>query len=172
MSRGPSLWELTAEAMEWLRLAEEAESNADPRLAQEAEESLRLLLTEDLPRKVDAYGEVLSALEAQAGACRAEEVRLAERRRALDARRDRLKARLLDAMDALGLDRVEGALRTAVACDSTPAADVLDEDALPAEFMVSTTTTRPDKAALVKALVRGETVPGAALVRGRHVRLR
>lgn len=168
----PSLFDLTAEAREWLAIAERAEDEADPRAMAEAEESLGLLLDVDLPRKVDGYGEVVSALRAQAGACKVEEDRLADRRRALEARADRMLLALGDAMRALGVRRIQGVLRTATLQAGTPAVEVADLDALPEEYRISKTTVTADKAALAKALKRGEAIPGASLRHGEHVRLR
>ena len=172
MSSTPSLFCLTAEAMEWLALAERAEEEGDPEAMQEAEESLRLLLQVDLPRKVDAYGEVVGALREQAGACRVEEDRLEARRKALDARAARMLATLGDAMRALGARRIQGVLRTATLQATTPAVEVGQLDELPEEYRIVETTVRADKAALAKALKRGETIPGATLRQGEHVRIR
>ena len=168
----PSLFALTGEAMEWLALAERAEEEGDPEAMQEAEESLRLLLQVDLPRKVDAYGEVVGALKAQAGACKVEEERLAGRRKALEARAARMLDALGDAMRALGTRRIAGVLRTATLQATTPSVEVGQLDELPEEYRIVETTVRADKAALAKALKRGETIPGATLRQGETVRLR
>ena len=48
----------------------------------------------------------------------------------------------------------------------------IDEKALPADFVVETVTTKPDKTAIKKAIQAGEDVTGASLVENRNIQIK
>ena len=47
-----------------------------------------------------------------------------------------------------------------------------DEKALPADFVVETVTTKPDKTAIKKAIQSGQEVSGASLVENRNLQIK
>ena len=100
-------------------------------------------------------------LEAEAEAIKAEEDRLAKRRKALEGKAARLKAYMMPALEAMG-GKVKGVMAS-LRISRTQAVYVFDLDALPDAFKRVNTTVTPDKVALKKALKDGETIPGAAL---------
>lgn len=100
-------------------------------------------------------------LEAEAEAIKAEEERLAKRRKALENKSERLKAYMMPAIEVMG-GKVKGVMAS-LRISRTQAVYVFDLDALPDAFKHVKTTIAPDKVALKKALKDGETIPGAAL---------
>lgn len=100
-------------------------------------------------------------LKAEADAIKAEEERLAKRRKALENKSERLKNYMMPALEAMG-GKVKGVMAS-VRIGKSQAVTVFDIDALPDAFKHVKTTIDPDKVALKKALKSGEVIPGAAL---------
>lgn len=100
-------------------------------------------------------------LKAEADAIKAEEERLAKRRKALENKALRLMNYMRPALDAVG-GKVRG-LMASVRISKSQAVTVFDLDALPDAFKRVVTKVDPDKVALKKALKAGEDIPGAAL---------
>lgn len=100
-------------------------------------------------------------LKAEADAIKAEEERLAKRRKALENKSERLKNYMMPALEAMG-GKVKGVMAS-VRIGKSQAVTVFDIDALPDAFKHVKTTIDPDKVALKKALKTGEVIPGAAL---------
>lgn len=100
-------------------------------------------------------------LLAEAEAIKAEEERLAKRRKALENKSERLKNYMMPALEAMG-GKVKGVMAS-VRIGKSQAVTVFDIDALPDAFKHVKTTIDPDKVALKKALKSGEVIPGAAL---------
>ena len=100
-------------------------------------------------------------LKAEAEAIKAEEERLAKRRKALENKSERLKADMMPALEAMG-GKVKGVMAS-LRISKTQSVTVFDIDALPDAFKRVVTKVDPDKVALKKALKAGEDIPGAAL---------
>lgn len=100
-------------------------------------------------------------LSAEADAIKAEEERLAKRRKALESKSARLKAYMMPALEAMG-GNVKGVMAS-LRIGKSQAVTVFDIDALPDAFKHVVTKVDPDKVALKKALKAGEDIPGAAL---------
>lgn len=100
-------------------------------------------------------------LKAEADAIKAEEERLAKRRKALENKSERLKNYMMPALEAMG-GKVKGVMAS-VRIGKSQAVTVFDIDALPDAFKRVVTKVDPDKVALKKTLKAGEDIPGAAL---------
>ena len=100
-------------------------------------------------------------LKAEADAIKAEEERLAKRRKALENKSERLKNYMMPALEAMG-GKVKGVMAS-VRIGKSQAVTVFDIDALTDAFKHVKTTIDPDKVALKKALKSGEDIPGAVL---------
>lgn len=101
-------------------------------------------------------------LEADVEAMKVEEKKLAERRRVLENKAERMRDYVARSMQTFGDPRIETA-RVALSFRKSEAVAVLDAAALPREFVTVKTTEAPDKTAIKKALKAGQDVPGAAL---------
>lgn len=100
-------------------------------------------------------------LSAEADAIKAEEERLAKRRKALESKSARLKAYMMPAIEAMG-GKVKGVM-VSLRISKTQSVTVFDIDALPDAFKRVVTKVDPDKMAIKKALKSGERIPGASI---------
>lgn len=86
------------------------------------------------------------------------------RKRRLDDKAKAMAAALGTILDATGQRKVPHPLGTVSRTSGRMSCQITDEASIPTQLTV--TTTRPDTAAIKKALEAGEAVPGAELVRG------
>ena len=121
------------------------------------EETGEILNAEELDELSGAFEEKSEAVacyiknsEVFIGDLKAEEANLAKRRKQTEKRIDYLK-NVLTASVAVSID---------------------DEKALPADFVVETVTTKPDKTAIKKAIQSGQEVSGASLVENRNLQIK
>lgn len=106
-----------------------------------------------------------------AGNLKAEEEALAARRKAAERRVDSMKKYLSSCMEAVGRDKVETA-KARISFRKSVQVYVADEAALPADYVTTTVTTKPDKTAIKKAIQGGQTVAGAFLVENRNLQIK
>lgn len=128
----------------------------------------------DIEEKTDGYCKVIAALKADAAALKEEEARLANRRRSLENRAERMKAALSVAMDAQGRDKIKTAMFT-VYHSSRAKLELTDLEAVPAEYIKPRTIkeTDIDKKAITDYLKEtGEVLPYARLVAGRSLTIK
>lgn len=163
MSGSMSLFNL-AESI--LVLRELLDEEHDDLIAGKLDEYLGALL----PEKVNGYCQFMRGLTLEAEAFKAEETRLATRRRAMEALAARMKQRLHDGLVAAGVEAVRAGTFDVRVQLSPESLVVVDEAAVPERYTVLQRTV--DKTAVKDALRRGQDVPGAMLVRGTHVRIR
>jgi len=160
------LYELTEQYQQLLDLAEHAQDDDE---AQAFADTLEALGGE-LAEKLDNCACVAQTLKREAEAVKAEEDRLALRRKALVNSGDRLKAYMQDSMNQVGLRKSKGE-RFTVGIQANPARVVLDDETqLPESFWAVKRT--PDTAQVRDALKGGQEVPGAHLEQGESLRIR
>ena len=158
------LYELTGIYADLYRQA----TDGDGDLPDSAFESLGQMHGE-IEHKVEACCQVLRNLESDRDALKAEADRFAKRAKSAGNAADRLKGYVLSCLQAADIHSVEaGVFRVAVA--QSPPALKIDDEAVPSNY--KRLVSEVDKAAVKAALERGENVPGAALVRGTHLRIK
>lgn len=116
---------------------------------------------------------LIKSLEAEAEVIKAEEKRLAQRRKSRENAADNVKQYLKLAMEQMGMDKIKTATRTISIQLNPPSVHVLNEDEIPGKFL----TLIPEhyevnKKAIAEAFKAGEEVKGAELTRGRSLRIR
>jgi len=123
-----------------------------------------------LEEKAQGYELVARNIEATLPAIDAEIKRLQALKKAITARSEALRARVLDTMQQLGIERVTCPLFELRVQNNPPALDVYDPDLVPQQYW----RTEPvlDKAALKDAIKSGADVQGARLTRGVSLRVR
>jgi hypothetical protein len=159
------LYELTGEWAALQSAIDDGEGEADVLARVEAAEVA-------IEAKAAGVLAVLRGLDAEAEACRAEEKRLAERRRAREAAAERLRDYVRGCMEAAGIERVTTPLGSLLLQKSPARVEVLDEAAVPAEF---TRIKREvdKKAVLARWRDEGLVPDGCAIHDGeRHLRVR
>ena len=136
------------------------------------EMALTVIETE-IKAKAQNVAIIVRGLESDADIIKAEEKRLAERRKALENKATWLKGYLSDELDKAGLDKVKTHTFTIALQKNRPAVQINDEKAIPAAFL----TIIPeqyviDKKAIAAAIKDGQEVPGAELTQGKSLRIR
>lgn len=120
-------------------------------------------LTVSLANKLEASQAVATAKRAKAATIKAEVKRLSDWAKRLEAAADSLDAYCLRCVEPL-----EGRIETdhySIGTRTSDRLEVLDEAAIPAEYLREKVTVSVDKAKAKAALKAGEEVPGCALVK-------
>lgn len=125
----------------------------------------------DLTDKVEALAVVVRTLEAEGKELREEELRIAKRRKAREARAERLLGYLGACLRVSGQRKVSGKLFT-VTIQKNPAALrlLVPEDQVPAEW--TRTKVEVDKAGIKAAIAAGTVVEFAVVEQTEGVRIR
>lgn len=120
----------------------------------------------DFKDKAVAIIKLTENMTADTSAIDAEINRLQERKKAIENRRQSLRAYLLHNMEACNIHKIECSLFTASLRKGVESVDIIDQSQIPDEFISVEVVTSPDKKAIKLALSAGKEVPGAALKRG------
>lgn len=112
--------------------------------------------------KLENCGLYVKNIKAEAAAIRAEEVKLAERRHAMERKAKSLEDYMLRSMERADMRKLETA-RCKLATRISKRVEVTDMDLIPDEFVRTKIERTADKAA-IKAALKTECVPGAVLV--------
>lgn len=156
-----SLYELTQQAAELYGLLSNDEIDD-----QTFNDTIEAMGTED---KVQDYCRVIKQLQADSDMFAAEIKRLTERKKTADNSVDRMKGALLAYMQASGQPKLKAGT-FAVAVSNSQAVNILDENAIPTDFI--TLTPEIEKAKIKEQLKQGVEIPGAELVTNTGVRIR
>lgn len=157
------LYELAQNYAELLEIAEEIESDT---LVDTLE-----ALQDAIEDKAENIAKFIRNLEADAKIIREEEQRLAERRRAIEAKVERLKTYLQEQLETAGIEKVKRPTITVAIQANPPSVDVIDETAIPSDFLIPQ-APKVDKKSILERLKNGETVPGVTLKQTKGVRIR
>lgn len=157
------LYELTQNYAQLLEMAEEIESDA---LVDTLE-----ALQDAIEDKAENIAKLIKNLEADAKIIKEEEQRLAERRRAIEAKVDKLKMYLQEQLETAGIEKVKRPTITVAIQANPPSVDVIDEKAIPSDFLIPQ-APKVDKRSILERLKKGESVPGVALKQTKGVRIR
>lgn len=127
-----------------------------------------------LEAKAGGIAAMVADMEVLADNIRQAERRMAERRRALEARAERVRDFLLNAMLYAGVTRIESPFVSLAVRTNPPAVEINEPGLIPAEFMRQPEPPPPvvDKVAIKAALSSGQDVPGAHLVQRKRLEVR
>lgn len=157
------LYELAQNYAQLLETAEEMES--------EALVDTLASLQDAIEDKAENIAKLIKNLEADAKIIKEEEQRLAERRRAIEAKVDKLKMYLQEQLETAGIEKVKRPTITVAIQANPPSVDVIDEKAIPNDFLIPQ-APKVDKRSILERLKKGESVPGVALKQTKGVRIR
>lgn len=121
--------------------------------------------------KLEGCALYIKNMEADVEAMRAEEKKLAERRRVLENRAERMRAYVANSMLTFGDAKIETA-RVSLSFRKSDALVIADGAEIPEAYVVTKTTTAPDKAALKKALKAGTVIPGVTIEQRQNLQLK
>jgi hypothetical protein len=127
--------------------------------------------------KADNIACLLKNVEADITAIKAEETRLAERRKAKEKAHERLKQYLSDALQRIGIDKVETA-RNKITFRKSEKVEICDADALfeflcneRSELMIYS-APKPNLTEIKKALKSGAEIVGAELKTNNNIQIK
>ncbi len=164
MSNPYALFKLDGEYSELIQSIEESGGEITPE--QEAELDR---LTAMQVCKADHYKMALDMMEFGEKQCDQWIERFRNKKAAIGRERDRWQKAMLEHMDSLGIDLIEGELsKTRIMETESVEADTAK---LPEQYRRTKITIEPDKAAIKKALKAGEEIEGATLQVRRYVRV-
>lgn len=174
-ARGPSLYELAAEAQSIegkIAIAADLLGSDDPDQIEQATALLESYLAEEeanttaLLSKADNICHVIDSLSAKASFRAAEAKRLAELAAADERRAERLKANMLRVLGVLRPGERKFSLPLhELTSRSSESIEIEDPDLIPEDLFRTTVRREPDKTQIKAAIKGGVTVPGASLVR-------
>ena len=157
------LYELAQNYAELLEMTEEMESDA-------LVDTLSAL-QDAIEDKAENIAKLVKNLEADAKIIKEEEQRLAERRRAIEAKVERLKTYLQEQLEVAGLQKVKRPTITVAIQNNPPSVEIADEKLIPSEFMIPQ-PAKVDKKSILDRLKNGEMIPGCSLKQTKGVRIR
>jgi len=124
----------------------------------------------EFSRKAESVAFIVREQEAEAVAIKAEAKRLTDAARVRANTATRLKAYLLEQLQAQGIQKIKGDILTVRRQNSAASVQINSMGSVPAEYFVT-----PDpvlsKALIKDAINDGEDVPGACLVQNEHIRI-
>lgn len=161
------LYELRSEYVELRALAQQDTIEEDQR---QAFEDTLTGLRGEIVDKVHACCIVVRELDSEVEALKAEENRLASRRKALEANSDRLRAYMTVEMALMEMKSIRTPLFAITLQANKPKLVLREDAAIPAAYL--RTFTKPDNQAVRDALERGEKITGAHLEPSQSVRIR
>lgn len=127
----------------------------------------------EIEKKVDGYVYKIKMEEAKGKAVKAEEDVVVEfykaRRRPHESQAKRMKEALERFLKTAGLDSMPGEDGGAFLQSSPPAVDIVDASLVPSEYWINPTL---DKERAKADMQLGKEIPGLALTRGKHLRIR
>jgi DNA repair exonuclease SbcCD ATPase subunit len=156
------LYELAQNYAQLMEMAEEMESDA---LVDTLE-----ALQDAIEDKAENIAKLIKNLEADVKVIKEEEQRLADRRRSIENKVNRLKEYLQQQLEIAGLQRVKRPTITVAIQNNPPSVEITDEKLIPSEYMIP--QYKVDKKSILERLKNGETVPGCELRQTKGVRIR
>lgn len=125
----------------------------------------------EIEDKADNIACVIKSIDAEILAIKAEEDRLADRRKAKESRKEWLKNYLSEALINCGLDKVETA-RNKITFRKSEAVEISEGVKLPERFITVKTTEAPNKTELKNAIKSGEIIEGVILRTNQNIQIK
>lgn len=126
---------------------------------------------EAIEDKVENYGKVIKSVEAGIEGLKAEEKRLAERRKFMENSVKRMKENVEQSMISTGKTKIKGPLFTFSIQKNPPSVEVIEERHIPQGFWIPQ-EPKLNKKELLEELKLGHEVPGVELKQSESLRIR
>lgn len=124
----------------------------------------------EIEEKAENYAKIMKQMEKDIAGYKAEEARMAAKRRSLENREERMKKALYEAMKAVGKPKFKTALFS-FGIQKNPASLVIDKpEEVPEQFLIPQ-APKVDNAKIKEILKNGETLAYAHLVQGESLRI-
>lgn len=132
--------------------------------------ALMAIVGNQIEVKAESICQLVKTIEAVSETFKAEEKRISERRRALEAKADRIRQYMKDSLLNAGIDKVDAGTFTVRVGLSQGNLQIDDQSKLPPKFIKIIQDV--DKAAIKAAIKAGEVVPGAHIEAGTTLTIR
>lgn len=140
-----------------------------------------LELTEDIKKALDVIKDefdvkaenivkVLKNMEADEKALRDEEIRLADKRRAISTKKENLKEYLFSSMRAIGKPKVKAGIFNINIQKNPQSIKIIDENIIPEKYKIASYCI--DKKQLKEDIEQGLKIKGAELIQTEGIRIR
>lgn len=126
----------------------------------------------ELSEKLENYASVIKNIESDAVGIKAEEARLAERRKSMENSIKRMKENMQNVMVAAGQLKVKGEKFNFTVQKNPPSLKVLDENLIPQNFVTVQEVKNIDKKAILTELKNGAEIDGVEIQQGESIRIR
>lgn len=160
-----TLYELTGNALLLQQLAEN--QDIDEQTFLDTMESLQF----EIEEKADAYAMVMNGIKGDIDAIKAEEKRLADKRRVLENRTANMKQNLENSMKTMGIQKIKTTLFNFNIQKNPASLKIEDESKIPLKFFIPQ-PNKLDNAMLKEALKSGDIIEGARLESGESLRIK
>lgn len=152
-------------------LYEIAERYMDILEAMDEDASVLDEIKDTLENKVENIGCYIKDIDAMADAIKTEEENLCARRKALERKSERLRDYLASCMLMTGITKYNSQ-RLAVSFRASKSVTILNEAMIPEDFMVTKTTSAPNKTAIKAAIENGIYIPGAEITKKENIQIK
>ena len=165
------LYELTHDYLAFMQAIENDE------IPEEAIADTLEAITAEIEDKADNIACLLKNLDAEVVAIKAEETRLAERRKAKEKYHERLKAYLSDTLQAAGLNKIETA-RNKITFRKSESVEIANEEAFikwaseKRDDLLTFSAPKVNKTAIKSALKEGDEIVGVQLVSKNNIQIK
>lgn len=127
----------------------------------------------NIQEKAQNICQLVTMLEHDAEVFKAEETRLAERRKAIENRASNIKEYIKRNMIEIEIDEIKAGIFSLKLQDNPPAVEVTNEASIPARYYTIIPETKQlDKKRLGTDLKAGSDIPGCKLTTGKSLRIR
>lgn len=127
---------------------------------------------DNIEAKAENIAKLIKGIDNDAAGIKAEETRLAARRKTLENKQANMKRYLESQLKEMGLDKVKTPLFTIAIQNNNPSVEITNEDIIPERFKNTVTITSIVKKDLLDALKAGEVIEGATIKQGQSLRIR
>lgn len=157
------LYEYTQDYLNLLDLADEIEPEVLIDTLQAIQESIEV--------KAENIAKLVRSFEADAKTIKAEEERLAAKRKTLENQVNYLKKYLFEQLESMDIQKIKRPLFTIGIQANPPGVDVIDERLIPHDYWIPV-SPKLNKTSILQHLKTGETVPGCKIKQTRGIRIR
>lgn len=127
---------------------------------------------DNLEVKAENIAKLIKGIDGDIDTLKAEEKRLADKRRVLENKQKNIKGYLENQLRVMGIDKVKTPLFTVALQKNPPSVEIVNEDLIPEQFKKTVTTTTIVKKDLLEALKSGQVIEGAEIKQGKSLRIR
>ena len=124
-----------------------------------------------LEEKIENYVKYMKNVQGEAEVFKAEEKRMADRRKALENKADRLKEVIDETLRELNIEDIKAGIFSIKYQKNREAVNVIDTSLIPVNYVIST-DIKVDKSAILQDIKNGVEVPGVEITQSESLRIR